>query len=82
LLDMQGMHDETMGFKFSVEPFDSVAVGSHADLSENVLSSTCEICSIEDDLVVLEAELEVGPAVCALLFGLGVPVKMVHTIVH
>lgn len=29
LLNMEGMHNETVGFKFSVEPFDGGFVGSH-----------------------------------------------------
>jgi len=76
------MHNETMGFELSVEPFDSSLVSGHANLSKNVLTCACEISSVKDNLVVFKAEFELFSAILALILSQIRPVEMVHAIVH
>lgn len=82
LLNMEGMHYKAVGFKFSVEPFDSGSVGCHGNLTKNVLSSSSEIGSIEDNLIILEAELKSFSFLGAFFFGHLEPVNIVHAVVH
>jgi len=79
---MERVDDETVGFEFAMEPFDGGAVGSHADLTKDMLAGSGEVGGIEDDLVVLEAELEGVALTLTLFFGEVVPFKVVHAIVH
>jgi hypothetical protein len=55
---MERVDNKTVGFEFSVEPFKGCFVGGHGDLSEHVLTSSGEICGIEHNLIVFEAEFE------------------------
>lgn len=58
LLNVDGMHSETMRLKFSVKPLNGQSVGSHADLTKDMLSSPGEVGSIKDNFIVFETELE------------------------
>jgi len=50
---MKRVDNETMGFKFTVKPLDCHSVSSHGHLSEDMFTSSSEVSSIENDLVVL-----------------------------
>ena len=82
LLYMKRVDDETMRFKFTMEPLNRGAVGSHRDLSKDMLAGSGEIGRVENNLVVLQAELERVPVGLACLFSHVVPFKVVHTVVH
>jgi len=53
LLNMKRVDNETMGFKFTVKPLDCHSVSSHGHLPEDMFTSSSEVSSIENDLVVL-----------------------------
>jgi hypothetical protein len=82
LLDMKGVDNETVGFKFSVEPFEGGLVGGHGDLTKHVLTSSGKIGGIKDNLVIFEAELKVLSVCSTFFFGLFKPVNIVHAVVH
>jgi len=79
---MEGVHDEAMGFQFTVHPLDGHVVGRHADLSENMFSSPGEVSSVEYNFVIFQAKFEFVPSSSLLFFGHVDVIQVVHTVIH